>query len=766
MATWQAAQPGTVIGDGQGNYQIRVNGQWQLMPKGSLTADEHGAYHFDSDVIHTAAPKTPAANAAAAAAKPDPNANAAVGGAETTEGPLGFANGVAELVGKGLGNMPMAAVHGVADIVSRATGQGGRPAAPPTFPLSKNAERVGSSIGSTLAPQHAPDVEDQTQAIRQQAVPGEGIGNEYVAPVAGDVANALPLAGPLGRVGGAIDAAVAERGAAALPAETNLGMRTGAENPIARNVAGSSAQPAVAAHNQAIADPALGAQAGVAPGTPLTPKALEDARAAPNSVYQRLEASLPTAPLSPAAVAKLPAAEGTDMVVHSPDVRAQISAQRERLTAAPLTGSEVVNGTKALRFNGFQNIASEDPERIALGRAQLQMSDALHQHVADTLPANAPVTLDQLSAARQALAQNHTVSNFLKGGNIDLQKLAKMHRDNPGLLTGPMADIADFADRHPEVTSLPSNEERFNPSGVTKDIAAVDLKSPATYLQPFFGAAARRRLTGAARAPNVPVTGLGGEFGPPVPQELSLQPPPGTALEPHQPQLATGNPQQQLPLGTGGMTASPPSAPPAPAAGPPGQIPLADLLSHGVEQPLAEGLSLAPNAPSVPEGIPFARNAAHEAGGLTLDEMLQGPRTYGGAPSELPAVMSQGVPEGTVARAPQPNPPRPGVAHSPAMLTNNASLGNPASIEGISAKNEALAKGVKPVSFGADDQAHPMSVHDIERRDLNPAPDSIFIDAKTGKIINSGRMAPRAAQALLARWRALHGAGGALGEAF
>jgi hypothetical protein len=362
-----------------------------------------------------------------------------------------------------------------------------------------------------------------------------------------------------------------------------------------------------------------------------------------------------------------------------------------------------------------------------------------------------------------------------------------------------MADIADFADQHPEVTSLPSNEERFNPSGVTKDIAAVDLKSPATYLQPFFGAAARRRLTGAARAPNVPVTGLGGEFGPPVPQELSLQPPPGTALEPHQPQLATGNPQQQLPLGTGGMTASPPSAPPAPAAGPPGQIPLADLLSHGVEQPLAEGLSLAPNAPSVPSGMPFAthpdfvapvRGAAPAAifqngeeiptgvgrgetprsPDLALDELLQGPRTYGGAPSELPAVMSQGVPEGTVARAPQPNPPRPGVAHSPAFITENASNTpkggrNAASVEGVNAKDEALAKGVKPVSFGADDQEHVMSPHDIERRDLNPAPDSVFIDKSVpgGRIINSGRMSPRAAQALLARWRALHGGGGLAG---
>jgi hypothetical protein len=151
----------------------------------------------------------------------------------------------------------------------------------------------------------------------------------------------------------------------------------------------------------------------------------------------------------------------------------------------------------------------------------------------------------------------------------------------------------------------------------------------------------------------------------------------------------------------------------------------------------------------VPDGVPFARDAAHEAGDLSLaDQLMSTPHTYGGA--DLPKVMSQGVPEGTVARAPQ-------------RLANNASLDNPASLEGISAKDEAVAKGTQPVAFGADDQEHPMSVHDISRRDLNPAPDSIFIDKKTGQIINSGRMAPRAAQALLARWKAIHGGGGLAG---
>ena len=75
----------------------------------------------------------------------------------------------------------------------------------------------------------------------------------------------------------------------------------------------------------------------------------------------------------------------------------------------------------------------------------------------------------------------------------------------------------------------------------------------------------------------------------------------------------------------------------------------------------------------------------------------------------------------------------------------------------MAARDADLAKGVQPVSFGADDQSHPMSPHDIQRRDLNPAPDSIFINAKDGTIINSGNMAPSQARAMLERWKAIHG---------
>jgi hypothetical protein len=144
-----------------------------------------------------------------------------------------------------------------------------------------------------------------------------------------------------------------------------------------------------------------------------------------------------------------------------------------------------------------------------------------------------------------------------------------------------------------------------------------------------------------------------GASGPSDPGPLNLTPPPGIAFEPHQPQLATGAAPQRdfFGFGTGGMTASPPTAPPAPR-GAPGQIPLADVLAHGVEQPPESGLSLADEYSPPQGGVPFRQNVEHMAGGLQLaPDQAHG---LGELLNDVAAVRSQGVPDGTVTRTPQP----------------------------------------------------------------------------------------------------------------
>ena len=153
-----------------------------------------------------------------------------------------------------------------------------------------------------------------------------------------------------------------------------------------------------------------------------------------------------------------------------------------------------------------------------------------------------------------------------------------------------------------------------------------------------------------------PVAGLGGEFD--TNPLTDLSPPPGqVGNAPVQRGLfPMEQGSGQVPPTGGGLTASPPTAPPPPAAAPAGDIPLADLLSHGVEQSPAPGLSAGPMGSPEPQGVPFQRNAAHEAGGLSLapDDQPLG-KTFNN--SDLAAVQSQGVPEGTMTRtAPQPAP--------------------------------------------------------------------------------------------------------------
>jgi hypothetical protein len=594
-------------------------------------------------------------------------------------------------------------------------------------------KHIGAAVHAALAPLgESAQTDEQLLEKGGQAV-GIPAGETHGATSElGDILGTAGLAAPVA-AGARASTEATELAAQNAPAAvTKYGMQTGANNPIARNVAGSSAKPAVTAHNQSIADPVLGAQAGVPPGTKLTPKTLEDARDAPNSVYQRAETSIPTGPLSPNAAQTVQGVGSDDMIVHSPDTQATIDAQKARLLSGDLTGSQVVNAQRALRFNGFRNVGSEDPEQLALGQAQLKMSDALHQHMVDTLPPGAPVSADQLHAARVALAQNHTIENALgPNGNVNLTKLAKLHNDNPGMLSGPMQEIAQFASDHPEVTRLPSDTERFNPSGLTKDVASVDLKKPLSYVQPLFGAMARRTLTGPKPTLAPPVTGLGGEFGPI--DHGPPQPPPG-------------------------MTASPPTAPPPAAAGPPGQIPLADVLSHGVEQSPAPGLSVAPMGAPAPAGIPFTRNAAHEAGGLELspEDWLNNFMRENN--SDHPGVMSQGVPEGIMQRTPKgtrgtmPTIDFPSGAQHPAF-TNNASGESAASAEAIGRTAEENAAG--RTRFLIDPDGNVTPIHGVEAADARAPKGSVIaqkgIGSKPFTVIDRGGLPESHANGLVAR---------------
>ena len=205
-----------------------------------------------------------------------------------------------------------------------------------------------------------------------------------------------------------------------------------------------------------------------------------------------------------------------------------------------------------MRQEGYNRLGSDDVSQQSIGKAQLEIANALDQHIADTLPATAPVTADQFKAARVALAKNQSVQAALRGSNVDAQAIGRMQRANPDLLTDELKEVADFANSNPTVSGLGSRVR--DPPSFAGDIGHAVGRNAESVLNPAFwtgitGAqgAARRFLTGstpdaiAAARSKFPGQ-LGDEFAPPVPDELQLHPAPGQAFEPHQPDFGNRQP--------------------------------------------------------------------------------------------------------------------------------------------------------------------------------------------------------------------------------
>jgi len=232
-------------------------------------------------------------------------------------------------------------------------------------------------------------------------------------------------------------------------------------------------------------------------------------------------------------------------------------------------------------------------------------------------------------------------------------------------------------------------------------------------------------------------------------------------------------------------------APPVPAPG--GDIPMADLLSHGVEQGPPEGLSSGPMGAPAPQGIPFqtppeAIGAKIIRGGPPPEQRVMPPTRFindeevptdAPQPEEPPridlgdrfggpfkgkpqsmadfaGVKSQGVPDGTVQRSPSTRRVMdtidfPGGTTHRRIVENDSGSG-PASLEAQRRLAAEKTAGTRPVFYGGEDEIPVL--HDVTAVDRNPPKGHVTLDGNTGKLLNSGGMKPAAAQALVNRWKA------------
>ena len=420
-------------------------------------------------------------------------------------------------------------------------------------------------IGGTLNTGGGTHILENAQNLYHQVThPGEVLSsvgttlqNATPAQVGANVVAPLIAGGAVGKVAGLT--------AAPLSATEDLGLRTGGTgglSNVAAGAAGDEGRAAVSHNNVTNATRVAGNQVGVPADVPVNPTSLEAARVAPGNVLDAAAGSLPTAPLSPAAAAQVQAARPTATITPpTPNVQNRINQIESSLLDpdAKFTGQQIRATRNSLSSDATAGANSPDADTRALSQYQRKVVSALDQHVADTLPANGPHTLDQVNLARQTLAQNYTVGDLLKGPYMDLKGLGKIHADSPNLLTGDLRTLGQFAVDHPEVSGLPPAADRFAPPGYASGLGqalGADQHGVGSRLSNIFGVptVATRMLTGdtdaaAAAARARPVTGLGGEFAPRAAEA------PGAAISggPSPPQ--GGAPATAVP--TAGITATP-----------------------------------------------------------------------------------------------------------------------------------------------------------------------------------------------------------------
>jgi len=556
--------------------------------------------------------------------------------------------GNAELGGAAIANIPHGIIHAATDIYNKVTGKYGDEGKDPGWLNAIHVEpgeagkqlsdELGNSLTSTIDSVVGQDRATHAVGATNEAVDEHPIARDVVAPLANDV---VTLAGVRAPITSAVRSgvnAVKNAAAEASGAGTdwsNAGLRTGGGHPIAREVAGSSGQEALTTHNTKVGNVIASTEAGHPTDAPISYDSLAESREAPNSVYNRVAHDLPEGQLDEAAqsgVQNAGAPEGGRITKGSPQAQQQIADLKAQLLDPKrnFTGPQMVNELRGLRQEGYANAASEDVSNQQLGRAQLDMARALEGHIGRNLPQGGSVNLEQFQTARTALAKSHAVQAALRGNDVDLAALGRIHRNNPTEFTGGLKTLAEFAEGPgKDVVGIPN---RYNPPNVLSDMAGVvNIHRPVqSTIQgiPGFGSTARRLLTGSTRGAIEKALqqfpGNGPDAFRPLP---GLTPPPGVVGRSPPIQGSLGD----LPQGPGpapfttGTGANPTVA--APAARP-GDIPLSEVLAHGVEKSPPAGLTAGPMGASAPQGLPFTASP----------DMVGARPVQGGAPKLLPRV--------------------------------------------------------------------------------------------------------------------------------
>lgn len=364
---------------------------------------------------------------------------------EATSGPLGFINGIAELGGKSVLNIPYNAMHGAQGILRQALGSDRNAPDSPAiealrFPLSENAKNAGSSIGETLAPITAPVGKEISKNLGR------------LAPIASDVASMAPAASMA--VGGASRLADLSDLPEVSAIEQGHPLTKAAQSEIeemethakAAEAAGVTLPPRQVTAAQGYANNGARRDLGLPQNAPITDGLLDAAKKQNVTPAYQAAKAVPDYSLGPKYQEAL---DKINLSKIDPEWR------------PPTTGT--MSGERAVELSGqLRSVARgmyEDAGNMNLTyaqRAEARTAAQAHYQAAKAVEggfregAGNPQIADAWDQARIYNAKTEAWRGALDGaGNVSGPKIKKLLADEP--ITGPMKEVASVVAQYPEL---------------------------------------------------------------------------------------------------------------------------------------------------------------------------------------------------------------------------------------------------------------------------------------------------------------------------
>lgn len=318
-----------------------------------------------------------------------------------------------------------------------------------TAPIDRAIENAGPGV-STFVPAAADFVDQVSQvlpfgakgmqsAIRTAANPTQaareavGAANASVAPGSAEAARAAGIKLRPSDVK-MNDVTASPRG---MTAE-----RVGGSQ-IMRQETSMANQPTV----QRLANKALGLDESVAK---LEPDVLAENRKAAFAVYDKVKAL----PDNPSGTAYVDSIRGISDEGATPAVKETIASLKKDF-GRNASSADLVEWMKSNRADATRRFMSEDADQIRIARANREFAKAAEQEL-ERRAAGQPGLIDEFRGAREHLAKSYVVEEASKkGGYLDANEIARVEKNDPGLLTGELKIIADVANHFPEAVRHP-----------------------------------------------------------------------------------------------------------------------------------------------------------------------------------------------------------------------------------------------------------------------------------------------------------------------